>query len=64
MNLPQNALQAMESKGTLSMSVEDIGPWVRVSMAHTGSGIPDHPRDRIFETFFTKIGRASCRERV
>lgn len=68
MNLAVNARDAMPKGGLLSITTElqdcppgvptesgvlDQGPYVRVSVADTGIGIPREVRDRIFEPFFT-----------
>jgi signal transduction histidine kinase len=56
-NLIDNAVDAMDGRGTLTLraepepSAEGIG--VRVTVADTGSGIPPEIRDRLFEPFFT-----------
>jgi PAS domain S-box-containing protein len=53
MNLINNAVQAMEYKGTLTLSTESAGDRVVVAVTDSGSGIPEGIRDRIFEPFFT-----------
>ncbi|MGV7928765.1 MAG: PAS domain S-box protein [Spirochaetota bacterium] len=53
MNLINNALQAMDYRGTLTISTEHAGEWIIVSFSDTGTGIPESIRDRIFEPFFT-----------
>lgn len=58
LNLIANALDAMETGGTLSVSAERVpgdggGPAVRVAVADTGSGIPPEILARAFEPFFT-----------
>ena len=53
MNLINNALQAMEYKGTLTISAERSGEWMVVSVGDTGHGIPDAIKGRLFEPFFT-----------
>ncbi len=52
-NLINNALQAMDYRGTLTISTEHAGEWIIVSFSDTGTGIPESIRDRIFEPFFT-----------
>jgi signal transduction histidine kinase len=52
-HLIQNALQAMNFKGTLTLSLYRIGNQAVVSVADTGAGIPVEIRGRIFEPFFT-----------
>ncbi|HKC44668.1 MAG TPA: PAS domain S-box protein, partial [Burkholderiales bacterium] len=67
MNLATNAIQAMPSGGTLSVSLEaaregsrtatigniEAGDYVVLTVADTGTGIPREIIDRIFDPFFT-----------
>ncbi len=53
MNLINNALQAMDYRGTLVISTEDRNGWIVVSFADTGTGVPGHIKHLIFEPFFT-----------
>lgn len=65
-NIALNARDAMEGQGTLTLRVADVDamprirgdeqvrqPFVTVSLADTGSGIPADTFERIFEPFFT-----------
>jgi signal transduction histidine kinase len=56
-NLIDNAVDAMEGRGTLTVRAEPDptaeGIGVRVTIADTGTGIPPEIRDRLFEPFFT-----------
>lgn len=52
-NLIHNAIQAMESGGTLTISIAEKDGGVEVRIADTGSGIPPHVKDRMFDAFFT-----------
>ena len=52
-NLINNALQAMDYKGTLGITTKREDEWVMVSFADTGQGIPGEIADRIFDPFFT-----------
>jgi PAS domain S-box-containing protein len=56
-NLITNAVQAMASGGTLSVSLAPIegapGRMVELRIADTGPGIPPEVIDRIFDPFFT-----------
>src|SRR3546814_20176567 len=75
LNLAVNARDAMEGRGTLTIAVdgtaraaEEIdrcaaGDYVRIAVSDTGCGMTPEVLERVFEPFFTKIGRASCRER-
>ena len=64
-NLIDNAVDAMDGRGTLTVTArpeptaEAIG--VRVTIADTGSGIPPEVRARLFEPFFTtkELGRGT-----
>src|SRR5882672_6778882 len=68
MNLCTNALQAMEHGGVLTVALEKVavperrllshgtllpGPYVRLSVSDTGSGIPPAVLERMFDPFFT-----------
>jgi PAS domain S-box-containing protein len=53
LNLMQNALQAMDYRGELTLGIAREGELIKVSVADSGPGIPDHIRDRVFEPFFT-----------
>lgn len=51
-----NAAQAIDGAGgtgTISVSMEVEREWVRVAVADTGPGIPEHLRGRVFDPFFT-----------
>lgn len=66
-NLCQNAVDAMGDKGELRIRTENIyldapigqyeavnlGEYVKISIADTGSGIPVEIREKIFDPFFT-----------
>jgi len=68
MNLCVNARDAMPNGGTLKLSAENlsidqnyarmhleaqVGPYIVITVADTGTGIPAEILDRIFEPFFT-----------
>jgi two-component system, cell cycle sensor histidine kinase and response regulator CckA len=68
MNLCVNARDAMQNKGTLSISARNfliddsytrmnlearVGPYIIISISDTGVGIPPKLLDKIFEPFFT-----------
>ena len=55
-NLVDNALAAMQGKGTLTVRTERDGDQVLVSIGDTGPGVPDELRQRVFEPFFTTKG--------
>jgi signal transduction histidine kinase len=52
-NLIDNALDAMNGVGVLSVTTRGQGDEVTVTIGDTGVGIPDEIRDRIFEPFVT-----------
>jgi signal transduction histidine kinase len=54
-NLVDNAVDAMDGRGTITLRAErDLdGDGVRVSVCDTGSGIPPEIRQRLFEPFYT-----------
>ena len=52
-NLIDNAVQAMDGSGTLTIRTSLDGDYVRVEIGDTGPGIPPDLRQRIFEPFFT-----------
>lgn len=52
-NLIHNALQAMDHKGTLTISISRDGEDALVSISDTGCGMPPEIQKRIFEPFFT-----------
>ena len=52
-NVIDNALDAMEGGGTLSISTRTMGIDIRVVIGDSGPGIPDDIKSRIFDPFFT-----------
>lgn len=56
-NLIDNALQAMEEKGTLSLAVYHLPRgnthYARIVLQDSGPGIPEDLRDKIFQPYFT-----------
>ncbi len=53
-NLIHNALQAMNNKGTLSISTRRLdSDEVQVCITDNGPGIPDEIKDQIFDSFFS-----------
>ena len=52
-NLIDNAADAMEGGGTLTISAANESDGIRVTISDTGSGIPPETAERIFDPFFT-----------
>jgi len=55
-NVIDNALQAMNGSGTLTVRTTKDDDWLIVEIADTGPGIPPEIRKRVFEPFFTTKG--------
>ena len=55
-NIIDNAIDAMEGKGTLTVRTARVDDRVLVEIGDTGPGIPPDIRRRIFEPFFTTKG--------
>jgi signal transduction histidine kinase len=55
-NLIDNAIHAMNRKGTLTLRTFADGDGVGVEVEDDGPGIPEEIRERIFEPFFTTKG--------
>ncbi len=53
-NLIHNALDAMDSKGQLSIDIKNNnGSMIQVSISDTGTGISEEDKQQIFDPFFT-----------
>jgi two-component system NtrC family sensor kinase len=64
LNLVVNAAHAIEDvvgnnsglKGRITVSTRLDGDWAEIRVTDTGTGIPEHVRERIFDPFFTTKG--------
>lgn len=54
-NLLENAVRAMDGKGTITISIEPEGDCWRLSIRDTGPGIPAGLIDKMFEPFQSKF---------
>lgn len=52
-NLMRNALDALEGRGAIMVSVEDTGQQVKIDVSDTGKGIPKHLVKKIFKPGFS-----------
>ncbi len=55
-NLIDNAIDAMDGEGTLTIRARRDGPWVVVEVEDDGPGIPEEIRSLVFDPFFTTKG--------
>ena len=60
-NLIQNAVDAMNGRGTLTLSVAPMDQCVAIGIADTGTGIPEGSLSRIFQPFYTtkEVGKGT-----
>ncbi|MGG6296668.1 ATP-binding protein [Leptolyngbya sp. AN02str] len=60
-NLIDNAVDAMEGKGTLKITTQHCTDHILVCITDSGSGIPPNIQSRVFEPFFTtkSVGNGS-----
>jgi signal transduction histidine kinase len=53
MNILANAIQAIPNKGSIFITTAKVGDQAVVTIADTGTGMPEHVRKKIFDPFFT-----------
>jgi signal transduction histidine kinase len=56
MNILSNAVDAIDDKGTITISTLISKRFIYVSIMDTGPGIPENIREKIFDPFFTTKG--------
>ncbi len=52
-NIIDNACDALEGEGEITIRTRQEGSWVVVEIEDNGPGIPEEIKDKVFETFFT-----------
>ncbi len=69
-NLVENAVDAMDQKGELTIATIEVDGFVEVAFKDTGKGIPEEVKAQLFKPFFTTkikgigIGLAICKKIV
>ena len=53
LNLVTNAIQAMEGRGTLTVTTQSSDGYILITVKDTGPGIPSDDLPRVFDPFFT-----------
>jgi signal transduction histidine kinase len=54
-----NAIAAMEGKGTLKVALTVQGPFARLDIADDGPGVPEANRPHLFEPYFSTKQRGT-----
>ena len=57
-NMVFNAVDAMPQGGRITLSTKRVDDEVEITVADTGTGMPDEVRSRVFDPFFTTKGKA------
>jgi len=60
-NLVDNAIKYTPSGGEVTLALERAAPWVRVTVADTGVGIPSQDLPKIFDRFY-RVDKARARD--
>jgi signal transduction histidine kinase len=58
-NLFTNAVDAMDGKGLLNVTIDREGASVRIAVSDTGRGIPEEKIQRVFDPFYTTKERGT-----
>jgi len=58
-NLVDNALEATDSPGTVTVAASRVNGHLRIDVADTGRGIPPEARDKLFLPYFSTKGRGT-----
>lgn len=53
MNILSNAVDAIDDKGTITISTSITNELIQISIKDTGRGIPENLKEKIFEPFYT-----------
>ncbi len=55
MNILSNSAQAIENRGTITITTElaKKGKWIKITIKDTGKGIPKENLEKVFDPFFT-----------
>ena len=53
MNILANAIEAIQGNGTIEITTNNLKEQVIIVFADSGTGIPDHIKNKIFDPFFT-----------
>jgi signal transduction histidine kinase len=59
LNLLRNAIEAMNGKGTIRLTAQELNQRVAISIYDTGPGVPAELAGKIFEPFFTTKSQGS-----
>jgi len=63
LNIVDNAVKHMPQGGVIRVHAMRAGDMARISIADTGSGVPDEEKERVFEKFYSGANRVSDNRR-